>query len=257
MQLGNPMTRRLSKRFSGFETEENAGTATYAGVYTKSAVFAAITIVTALLTEFLTVWFLGYEALDRIFIALLIATLVSFIPLIVMALIISFVPTTAKVLGFIYVIIEGGVLGLLALCVDYILPGAAFAALAGTGLVLLASLIVNYVFKKRISSAFVRGLIVITVSLVVIQLAVWVISLFVPMLSGTYFWIQFGISVLCIIWATVMLFCDLSNIDSLVQTGAEKKYEWYAAFSLVTTLIYMYIEILELILRIAALFRRD
>ncbi len=54
-----------------------------------------------------------------------------------------------------------------------------------------------------------------------------------------------------------MLFWDLQNIDYIVQSGADKKYEWNVAFSLVTTLIYMYVEILELLVRIMALFSRN
>ena len=165
-------------------------------------------------------------------------------------------PSTAKVLGCIYAVIQGGLLGLLATFVDMFYPGIAFAAFIGTAIVFLVALVVNSVFKVRISSRFVRGLMVALLSLVVVQLIMFVISLFGVFNYTQYMWLQIAISSLCIIWATVMLFWDLSNIDYIVQTGADKRYEWNVAFSLVTTLIYLYVEILELLVRFAALFSR-
>lgn len=255
--LGNPVVRRISNRYACEDLSEDVKRATYLGVYAKAALFAAVTIITAVLTEFLVIWAFYNGDIEAVLIGASIAASVGLIPLVIIGFIIAFVPTTAKYLGFVYCILEGGVLGLLVLCVDIMVPGVALAALVGTVLVLFASLVVNYVFRKRISSTFVRGLIVATFSFLIVQFVVGMISIFTPIISGVYFWIEFAACALGVIWATVMLFWDLSNIDNLVQTGAEKKYEWCAAFSLVLTLIYMYLEILELILRIIALFKKD
>lgn len=54
-----------------------------------------------------------------------------------------------------------------------------------------------------------------------------------------------------------MLMWDMQNIDYLVKSGADKKYEWNVAFSLVTTLIYLYVEMLELLLRLVMLFGKN
>ena len=96
-------------------------------------------------------------------------------------------------------------------------------------------------------------------SLIIVQLVMWALSAFgvFTYAETFYFWIQLGISAVCIIWATIMLTWDLQNIDILVQSGADKKYEWNVAFSLVTTLVYLYVEILELILRLLMLFQRN
>lgn len=255
MQLGNPVLRRLNNKNT--VASDAARTATFAGIYSKAAVFTILTIIAAVLTEFLIVWSIGKGIGSEVISGVAIAAAVSAIPLVIIALIIAFVPATAKVLGFFYAVIEGAVLGLVSLCVDLILPGVAASAFIGTMLVLLASLIVNYVFKARISGAFVRGLMAATIVFVIVQLAMWLVTLFIPELGGVYFWVEFGVCALCVVWATVMIFWDLANIDNLVQTGAEKKLEWYAAFSLLTTLIYMYIVILELILRIVMLFKKD
>ncbi|MGN1040201.1 MAG: Bax inhibitor-1/YccA family protein, partial [Candidatus Fimimonas sp.] len=74
---------------------------------------------------------------------------------------------------------------------------------------------------------------------------------------SAYLWIQLAISAFCVAYATIMLLWDLQMADSVVNVGAEKKYEWQVAFSLVTTIVYMYVEILELLLRILMIFGKN
>ena len=101
-----------------------------------------------------------------------------------------------------------------------------------------------------------RGLMVAFFSLIIVELVIWMLTAFnvISYESTTLWWIQLAISAVCVIWATIMLTWDLQNIDLLVQSGADKKYEWNVAFSLVTTLVYLYLEILELLLRLVMLF---
>ena len=101
-----------------------------------------------------------------------------------------------------------------------------------------------------------RGLMVAFFSLLIVELVMWMLTAFgvISYESSTLWWIQLAISAICVIWATIMLTWDLQNIDYLVQSGADKKYEWNVAFSLVTTLVYLYLEILELLLRLVMLF---
>lgn len=50
---------------------------------------------------------------------------------------------------------------------------------------------------------------------------------------------------------------DLQSAEAMVTGGIDKRYEWNVAFAIVTTLIYIYLEILELLVRIAAIFGRN
>ena len=253
MRLGNPAVRRYVKKAENGQLGALEKRATYAGVYLKAALYAGLTIVAAVVTELLMLHFIATGNGNAIA-TVGIATAVCAVPLLVISLVIVFVPSTAKVLGCIYAVLQGGLLGLLATFVDMVYPGIALAAFLGTAIVFLVAIVVNSVFKVRISSRFVRGLMVALFSLVIVQLVMFMLSLFGVFSYTQYLWVQIAISALCIIWATVMLFWDLSNIDYLVQTGADKKYEWNVAFSLVTTLIYLYVEILELLVRLAAIF---
>ncbi len=256
MRLGNPAVRRYANQAENGVLEAYDKKATYGGVYLKASLYAALTIIAAILSEFLILRFVSTENAQALVTVGILAA-VSIIPMIVLSLIIAFVPSTAKVLGCIYAIIQGLLLGILAAFVDMVFPGLAFAAFLGTVIVFLVALVVNSVFKVKISSKFVRGIMVALFSLIAVEMIMWVLSLFGVFSFTQYMWVQIAISALCIIWATLMLFWDLSSIDYIVQSGADKKYEWTVAFSLVTTLIYLYVEILELLVRVAALFSRN
>lgn len=255
MRMGNPSLRRwVSKSQRGeLETFEPA---TYKGVYGKSAIFGLLTLIAAIATEF-TVYYLMQNDLPSALIGVGIGTAVCSIVLLVMSLVIMFVPSSVKVLGMIYSVLQGDLLGCLALFVDILaVPGISLAALLGTAIVFLISLAVNKLLEVKISSRFMRGLMVAFFSLLIVELVMWMLTAFgvISYESSTLWWIQLAISAICVIWATIMLTWDLQNIDYLVQSGADKKYEWNVAFSLVTTLVYLYLEILELLLRLVMLF---
>ena len=50
---------------------------------------------------------------------------------------------------------------------------------------------------------------------------------------------------------------DLQSAEAIVAGGVDKSYEWNVSFAIVTTLIYIYVEILELLVRLAAIFGRN
>lgn len=254
MRMGNPSLRHWVSRSQRGELSAEIQPATYKGVYGKAALFAALTIVCAIAVELAMLWAINSGLIAEALIAVGIATVAVCIPLFIMALVIAFVPSTAKVLGVIYSILQGGLLGLLALFVDMFYPGIAFAAFVGTAIVFIVSIAVNRLFEVRISSRFIRGIMIAFFSILLVQLVMVIMSLAGVFNYTAYLWIQIIASGLCIIWATIMLTWDLQNIDYLVKSGADKKYEWSVAFSLVTTLVYLYVEILELLLRLVALF---
>ena len=254
MRIGNPSLRRWVAKSRRGEIGAEVEAATYKGVYGKAVLFALLTIVSAIVVEMSVLWAFNNEFIEETIVIIGIATVVAAVLLVIIALVITFAPSTAKVLGIIYSVLQGGLLGLLSLIVDIFYTGIAFAAFLGTAIVFVMSIAVNRLFKVKISSRFIRGLMVAFFSIALVQLVMWVMSLVGVFNYTAILWVQLIASALCIIWATIMLTWDLQNIDYLVQSGADKKYEWNVAFSLVTTLVYLYVEILELLLRIVALF---
>lgn len=257
MRMGNPAVIRTARNAQGGEALGGERRATYKGVYLKTAVYVVLTIAAALLTEFFINRAVKNGQIAEALTAIGIASAVTFIPLLVLSLIISFVPSTAKYLGCVYALVQGALLGCLSALVDQVYPGVALAAFLGTAVVLLVSLLFHIFLKPRISGKFLMGLAIAAASFAVLQLIMFLMSLTGLFSYTAYVWVQLGVSALCVVWATTMLFYDFASIDSLVQTGADKKYEWNAAFALTTTIIYLYVEILELVLRVAMLLGRN
>ena len=62
--------------------------------------------------------------------------------------------------------------------------------------------------------------------------------------------IGIGISVVFTAIAALFLIIDFGMIENGVRYGAPKNMEWYGAFGLVMTLIWLYIEMLKLIAKL-------
>ena len=60
-------------------------------------------------------------------------------------------------------------------------------------------------------------------------------------------WMSIGISVVIVVIASLNLILDFDFIEKGSEQGAPKYMEWYAAFGLMVTLIWLYIEILRLL----------
>lgn len=62
--------------------------------------------------------------------------------------------------------------------------------------------------------------------------------------------IGIGISVVFIVVAALFLIVDFGMIENGVKYGAPKNMEWYGAFGLVLTLVWLYIEMLKLVAKL-------
>jgi uncharacterized YccA/Bax inhibitor family protein len=85
--------------------------------------------------------------------------------------------------------------------------------------------------------------------LCLLYLFIWVLAIFdwTWLYSETFRTTGIIITVLAIILAALSLMLDFGTVEAGVQAGAPKDLEWYLAFSLMVTLIWLYIELLRLI----------
>ena len=65
------------------------------------------------------------------------------------------------------------------------------------------------------------------------------------------FGICVAIDVFGIVLATLFLISDFALIDECVKSGSPRSYEWYAAFGLAFTIIWLYLKILDLLMTFA------
>jgi uncharacterized YccA/Bax inhibitor family protein len=176
------------------------------------------------------------------------------------ALILGFV-TCAKadkayIFGPLYALCEGLLLGALSAMYEAELAGIVSIAMFSTFAVAGAVFVCYRFGILRASGTFIKVISYATLGIGAFYLISIVGSLFGANLSVS----QFGtvglvIQIVIVIVAALNLVLDFSSIEESVNAGMPAKMEWYGAFGLMVTLIWIYLEILKLLYMIAV--RRD
>ena len=167
-------------------------------------------------------------------------------------LITSFKPTWAVVTAPIYALAEGLLLGAVSAYYEARFPGIAISA-AGCTIGTLAGLLLAYQTGLiRATANFKLGVFAATAGIMLFYVACWVLRLFhieVPYIheSGA---IGIGFSAFVVIIAALNLVLDFDFIEQGAASGAPKHMEWYAAFGLLVTLVWLYLEMLRLLSKI-------
>ncbi len=229
--MANPVISKV-KALQTYSSE----TATYAGVATKSLALVAIVIISALVT-----WVMGY--------AIPMTAIVTSIMGFIAALTISFRPTWAGFLSPLYAILEGMFLAAVSALFAKMYHGIVINAVMITfGIAISAALIYARGYVK-VNEGFMRAVFMATLGIAITYLIEFILSFFgirIPQIhQGGTIGIVFSLVVIGV--ATLNLFIDYENINQSVRQGLPKEYEWFCAFSLLVTLIWLYIEVLNLL----------
>jgi uncharacterized YccA/Bax inhibitor family protein len=128
--------------------------------------------------------------------------------------------------------------------------GIVIQAVLATFGVFLTMLVLYGLRILRATPKFTKGVIAATFGIMIMYLLSWVMSMF--MSDFTPFWansglLGIGISVVIVIVAALNLILDFDFIESGSKRGLPAHMDWYAAFGLVVTLIWLYLEMLRLI----------
>jgi uncharacterized YccA/Bax inhibitor family protein len=166
-----------------------------------------------------------------------------------LALVISFVPKTAPALAPLYAITKGLIVGIISALFEGRFEGIVLTAVMLTCGILFALLAAYMTGTIKPSENFKLGLVAATGGIFLFYLASWVLSLFgieIPGLFGNG-WVGIAFSGFVVVIAALNLVLDFDFIENGVAAGAPKHMEWYAAFGLLVTLVWLYIEILRLL----------
>jgi len=165
------------------------------------------------------------------------------------AMITIFKKTWSPVTAPIYALLEGLALGGISALLENKYPGIAMQAVGLTFGVLFCLLLAYSTGLIRVTDRFRLGVVSATGAIAVTYLADMVLHFFniqVPFIHQSGVW---GIlfSVFVVIIASLNLVLDFDFIESGTKSGAPKYMEWYGAFGLMVTLIWLYLEILRLL----------
>lgn len=175
----------------------------------------------------------------------------------ILALVIIFKPTTAPYVSPIYAAAQGLFLGAISAFFERAfalsMPGIVITAVSIT---LLTALIMLFAYQTgliKVTEKFRSVIIVATMSVAGFYLITLLLRLFGV---GTAFMydsslLSIGISVVVVIIAALNLLLDFDFIEKGSRANAPKYMEWYGAFGLMVTLVWLYLEILKLLGKLA------
>lgn len=168
----------------------------------------------------------------------------------VAALVTIFKQTWAPITAPIYALCEGLALGGISAYFERSYPGIAVEAVSLTFGVLFVLLLAYKTGIVRATRGFKLGVIAATGAIALVYLANMVMTLFFHTQMGFLYSstpLGIGVSVVIVIIAALNLILDFDLIESGTRMGAPRYMEWYGAFALMVTLIWLYLEILRLL----------
>jgi uncharacterized YccA/Bax inhibitor family protein len=167
----------------------------------------------------------------------------------VIALVTTFKQNWAPVTAPVYALLEGLVIGGISALLDRQFHGIAIEAAGLTFGTLFCLLLAYSSGMIRVSENFKLGVVAATGGIMFVYLASMILGLFghtVPFIHDNGL-IGIGFSLLVVGVAAMNLVLDFDLIESLARRGSPKYTEWYGAFALMVTLIWLYIEMLRLL----------
>ncbi len=172
---------------------------------------------------------------------------------IILCLVICFGPKN-KFLMFttsLYALCEGLILGFISAIANTMFPGVASQAAIGTILALFSMFLLYKTNIIKNTGMFRKVLFISTFAIFGIYLLQIIMSFFnlsIPAIFSNSP-VGIGFSVIVVAIASFNLIIDFDIVESL-SGKVDKAFEWYCGFSLLVTIIWMYIEILNLLMKI-------
>lgn len=245
MRTGNPaLNNKTFEQFGNYYAEEYAGDRSHLmtlhGTATKTCILLLLAVGAAIFTwnqALVNPQAAGPFIMGGAIVGLIIAFVTVFKPV--------WSPVTAPL----YAVAEGLCLGALSALINAQYPGIAFQAVCLTFGTLFALLLAYQTRLIRATENFKLGVFAATGGICLVYLISWVARLFgtgIPFIHEAGV-IGIGFSLFVVVIAALNLVLDFDFIETGVEHGAPKYMEWYGAFGLLVTLVWLYIEILRLL----------
>lgn len=161
----------------------------------------------------------------------------------------------APVTAPIYAFLEGGVLGVISAFYETDYPGIVPNAILLTFGTLSGLLVVYKASGFQVTARFRAGILAATLGVVVVYFIDLALQLLgipgIAFIHSTGI-IGIGTSLVIVVIAALNLVLDFDLIEQGAAQGAPRYMEWYAAFGLMVTLIWLYLEVLRLLAMLAS-----
>ena len=166
----------------------------------------------------------------------------------ILAIVTVFNKQASPITAPLYAICEGLALGAISIIYERQYPGIGVEAIGLTFAVLGAFLLAYTTRLVRPTQGFMKVVAVATGGIAVyylVAMGLMMFGLHAPMIWDTGIF-GIGFSLVVTVVAALNLFTDFAFIESGVEQRAPKYMEWYGAFGLMVTIVWLYLEILRL-----------
>ncbi|HEY5889221.1 MAG TPA: Bax inhibitor-1/YccA family protein [Acidimicrobiia bacterium] len=177
-----------------------------------------------------------------------------FIGLLVLVFLTVSKPQIAPLTGAVYSMAQGAFVGSISRVYEEFYDGIVFLALIATLSVFVAMLFLYATRIIKVTEKTRSVIIIATVGIGLLYLVSFILSLFsvnVPLITGSST-TALVFSIFVVIAAALNLLLDFQVIESGISQGAPKVFSWFAAFGLMVTIVWLYIEMLRLLAIVAS-----
>ena len=167
----------------------------------------------------------------------------------VLALITVFKKTWSPVTAPLYALVEGFFLGAISAVYNAQFGGIVMQAVMLTFGILFALLFAYRSGLIKATENFKLGVVAATGGIALVYLATIALGFFgikIPLIHESGL-VGIGFSLFVVVIASLNLVLDFDFIETGVEQGAPKYMEWYGAFGLMVTLVWLYLELLRLL----------
>ncbi len=172
----------------------------------------------------------------------------------VVALILAFKQHLAPTLAPLYAVVEGVFVGAITLVFERMYPGIGMSAALLTFAILAGMVGLYKAGVIRATPTFKRVIFAATAGVAIFYLVAMVLRMFsidVPLIYDSG-WFGIGFSLFVVGLAAFNLVIDLDTIEQGAAYGAPKYMEWYCAFGMIVTIVWLYVEVLRLLAKLSS-----
>ena len=250
IRSGNPALKESTflDLGSGTVVSRDAGAMTLNGTVNKTGILLLLSVLTAAFAWTQSV-VTGPDGTAMVAPGVTIYALGGAIGGFILAMVTVFKKTWSPVTAPLYALVEGFFLGAISAVFELKYPGIVFQAVVLTFGTLGALLAAYRSGLIRATENFKLGVVAATGGIALVYLVSMGLRLFgkdIPLIHESGL-VGIGFSLFVVVIAALNLVLDFDFIEKGVEQGAPKYMEWYAAFGLLVTLVWLYLEMLRLL----------
>ena len=253
IRSGNPALKESTflDLGSGTVVSRDAGAMTLNGTVNKTGILLLLSVLTAAFAWTQSV-VTGPDGTAMVAPGVTIYALGGAIGGFILAMVTVFKKTWSPVTAPLYALVEGFFLGAISAVFELKYPGIVFQAVVLTFGTLGALLAAYRSGLIRATENFKLGVVAATGGIALVYLVSMGLRLFgkdIPLIHESGL-VGIGFSLFVVVIAALNLVLDFDFIETGVEAGAPKYMEWYGAFGLMVTLVWLYIEFLRLLAKL-------